>query len=318
VQVLVLDGAMASSVAITVDVLDTANRICRTAGHPPAFSLVQTGSGATGSHPNQRPEDAARPDLIVVPGLGMTTEREVTERLARPDAAQARQALRAAADDGTALASSCSGVFLLAAAGVLRSRRATTSWWLAPLFRRLFPEVLLEPDELVVADPPVTTAGAALAQIDLMLTLVAAWGGGELADRCAQYLVVDRRRSQSPYLALADVAATDRDVARARQWALANLNDALSVNDLAAAVHLSPRTFARRVREATGLSPIRFLRRLRVDKAVGLLRTTTLTVDAVARAVGYADPTTLRRAMREELGHGPRAARHGQRPPPSA
>ncbi|GAA0246992.1 helix-turn-helix domain-containing protein [Saccharothrix mutabilis subsp. mutabilis] len=292
VRVLALEGAMATSVAITFDVLDTANRV---EGRP-VFRV--TGDAA---------------DVVVLPGLGLTSGAEVRALLGRPDARAAGEVLVDAVARGAEVATSCSGVFLPAALGLLDGRRATTSWWLAPLFRRLHPGVELDAEALVVRDGPLTTAGAAMAHLDLMLTLVARHGGAELADRCARYLLADVRASQSAYMALGFLTAADADVAAAERWARARLADDVSVADVAAAVGMSTRTFARRVERATGLSPVRFLQRLRVETAVDLLTTTRLPVEDIARRVGYADPTTLRRVLRRETGRGPRDHRGGER-----
>lgn len=307
VLVLDLDGAMATTVALTHDVLDTANRLSRRSGPDDGFEIR--------AWTEQAPDDLTLPlDLVVVPGLGMRSEQEVEERLAAPDARAAASWLGAAAAAGTEVAASCAGVFLLAETGLLDQRRATTTWWLASVFARRYPAVRLTPADLVVTDGAVTTAGAAMAHLDLMLTLVGRHGGEALARQCARYLAVDRRRSQSPYVAHGSRTAADGDVAKAREWALQHLDSPLGVIDLAAAVHLSPRTFTRRVGEATGMPPARFLRRLRVERAVELLQNTDLAVTEVALAVGYGEPTALRRAMAQELGMTPREVR-GQQPP---
>jgi transcriptional regulator GlxA family with amidase domain len=320
VEILVLKGAMASSVAVSLDVPATANRLRAASGDEPPFSVRVAGSGAAAARaiaglPRGSP-DARPADLVVVPGLGMRNEREIAARLAAPDAVRARRTLLETVARGGAIAASCSSSFLLAAAGLLDGRRATTTWWLAPLFRRLHPAVRLDTEALVVVDGPVTTAGAAMAQTDLMLSLVARWAGPRLADRCARYLLLDQRRSQSRYMALGLLSAGDERVARAQAWACAHLASDFSVEDLAAAVALSPRTFARRVERVTGLSPVRFLRRLRVERAVELLETTRLPFEEIARQVGYAEPTTLRRALRHDLGRGPRDLRAGPGPFP--
>ena len=307
VLVLDLEGALATSVAITVDVLDTANRVALASGRADQFRVQRwVGHGDAGA--------TGPVDLVVVPGLGMRNAHEVRSRLARHDARAAAQCLREAAAAGSEIASSCAGVFLLAEAGLLDQRRATTTWWLAPLFARRYPGVRLTPADLVVTDGPMTTAGAAMAHMDLMLTLVGRHGGEALARQCARYLAVDRRRSQSPYVMPETLEGADSAVAIARTWALQHIDTRMGVSDLAAAAHLSPRTFARRVSEATGMPPARFLRRLRVERAVELLHNTDLAVTEVAHAVGYSDPTALRRAMGQELGMGPRAVR-GQRIP---
>ncbi|MEU1437270.1 GlxA family transcriptional regulator [Streptomyces sp. NPDC005775] len=305
VRVLDLEGAMATSVAITVDVLDTANRLALRSGRADQFDVQPWVANGYG--------DATDPvDLVVVPGLGMRNTQEVRSRLAAPDARAGAHYLKEAAAAGSEIAASCAGVFLLAEAGILDQRRATTTWWLAPLFACRYPAVRLTPADLVVTDGPVTTAGAALAHLDLMLTLVGRHGGEALARECARYLAVDRRRSQSPYVMPETIEGADSDVAIARSWALQHLDTSIGVRDLAAAAHLSPRTFTRRISEATGMSPARFLRRLRVERAVELLHNTDLAVTGVAHAVGYSDPTALRRAMSQELGMSPRTVR-GQR-----
>ena len=309
VRLLDLEGALASSVAITLDVLDTANRLSHRSGHADLFE-IHNWSEAEQDHSNVT--DPV--DLVVVPGLGMRNKHEVHSRLAQPDAGDAARYLKAATAAGSQIATSCAGVFLLAEAGILDHRRATTTWWLAPLFARRYPAVRLTPADLVVTDGPVTTAGAAMAHLDLMLTLVWRHGGEQLARQCARYLAVDRRQSQSPYVMPETMGGLGSDVAMARSWALQNLDARIGVNDVAAAVHLSPRTFTRRVSDATGMSPARFLRRLRVERAVELLHNTDLGVVDVAHAVGYSDPTALRRSMNQELGMSPRTIREQRIP----
>ncbi|NNC27897.1 helix-turn-helix domain-containing protein [Longimicrobium terrae] len=314
VDVMALAGAMPSSVAITADVIATANRLAAMEGRSPVFGPRFSGSGrrmagqlCTGvPAPKGTPGDA---EIVIVPGLGATTEPGVLERIGRGDARTAIRALKQAAARGGEIAASCSSVFLLAEAGLLDGRRATTTWWLAPLFGRMYPAVQLDADAMVVAEGPVTTAGAAMAQLDLMLALVTRHGGPELAERCARYLLLDGRRSQARYMALGYLSEADPDVVRAERWARAHLHTGISAAELAAAAGLSTRTFARRVERATGLSPVRFLQRLRVERAVELLETTSCTVEEIARRVGYAEPTTLRRILRRNAGVRPRDVR---------
>jgi transcriptional regulator GlxA family with amidase domain len=170
--------------------------------------------------------------------------------------------------------------------------------------------VKLSADQLVVVDGPFTTAGAAMAQMDLMLGIVAVCAGRRLADNCARYLLLDDRRSQSRYMALSHLAAQDPQVSQAEAWVRRRLGENFTVDDLAAAVGLSPRTFGRRVARVTGLSPIRFIQRLRIDTAVHLLETTRNSVENIAHRVGYAEASTLRRIMRRELKRSPAEIRN--------
>lgn len=314
VEVLVLKGAMASSVALTLDLLATANQVRASSGRTPAFRVRISGSGARAarammSAAARGAAPTGRAAIIVVPGLGLTTEAAVTSRLARRDAVAAQRILAEAVANGAEVCTSCSGTFLFARSGVLGGRRATTTWWLAPLFRRLHPDVRLDTDALVVTDGRVTTAGAAVPRDDRKHQIDLRHGGARLADQCARYLLLDQRRSQARYMALGFLAAADERVARAEAWARARLGEDFKIDDLAAAVGLSPRTFARRIERTTGLSPVRFLQRLRVERAIELLETSRLSLDQIAREVGYAEPSTLRRLIRQTGGERPRALR---------
>lgn len=316
VELQVLKGVMPSSVAITADVLATANRLRQASGRPPVFAVRVRGSAAGdvrglvhGVMPLPRGLTGRDADLVIVSSLVTVAEEAVMTRLAQRDALQLQRDLARAAGRGAHVAASCSAVFHVARAGLLDGRRATTTWWLAPMFRRMFPQVTLDADEMIVTDGRITTAGAAMAHLDLMLAIVERYGGPEIAMRCARFLLLDGRRSQSRYMALGFLAAQDAQVARAGKWARAELANGPTVDALAAAAGLSPRTFARRVVRATGLSPVQFLQRMRVERAVELLETTTLSVEEIARQVGYAEPTTLRRLLRREAGRRPRELR---------
>lgn len=306
IEVLILAGSSPSSVALTLELLATANQLAaRRAGGGP-FRVWTSGSGAEAwSAVMGAAAPGARPDLVIVPGLALTDAEAIERRLQDPDTQSAAARLAWARDEGIEVATSCSGAFLLARAGLLDGRRATTSWWLAPLLARMHPDIELVMDELIVRDGGVTTAGAAMAQMDLMLSLVARLGGASLAARCSRYLLMDERRSQSRYMALSYLAAADDHVARAEAWARGRLDQDLKVADLAAAAGLAPRTFARRVERATTLSPIRFLQRMRIEAATDLIETTRLPVEEIARRVGYADPSALRRIMQRDGGLRP-------------
>jgi len=208
-------------------------------------------------------------------------------------------------DAGAMLAASCASTFLLAEAGLLDGRRATTTWWLAPLFRQRYPDVALAADRMVVADWPIATAGAAMAQMDLMLAVVGKFAGPKLANACASYLLLDERRSQVPFMAISYLASQHPKIAKAEKWVRENIARDFSMEELAAAVALTPRTFARRIAATCGASPIQFVQRIRLETARYLLETTRLPVDEIARRVGYAEPSTLRRLIRRDTKHSP-------------
>lgn len=314
--IIALEGALATSVAITIDVLAMANRICDAQNRSMPFDVRLSGSGARYFRPFLAFPEAqhACPDLLIIPAQGLSKADSYARRLAQDDAEAARAEIADAAAAGAHVASSCTGTLLLASTGLLASRTATTAWWLAPTFRDMFPEVILDTSELVHADGPFTTAGAAMAQMDLTVGLVAQYAGADIADACARRMVLDERRSQIPYMAIGLLAASDASVARAAAWARSRLGQHIPVNDLAAAAGLSPRTFARRVSGATGLSPIQFLQQMRLERAVELIETTNLAFEEIAYQVGYSDQSTLRGLLRRTLGAGPRELRAKARP----
>lgn len=314
--IIALDGALATSVAITIDVLAMANRICDAQNRPMPFDVRISGSGAKNFRPFLAFPEAQHgcPDLLIIPAQGLSKADSYARRLSEDDAEAARVEIKEAAAAGAQVASSCTGTLLLASTGLLASRSATTAWWLAPIFREMFPEVALDTSELVLADGLFTTAGAAMAQMDLTVGLVARYAGADIADACARRMVLDERRSQVPYMAIGLLAASDASVSRAAAWARSRLGEPVAVNDLAAAAGLTPRTFARRVTAATGLSPIQFLQQMRLERAVELIETTGLAFEEIAYQVGYSDQSTLRGLLRRTLGVGPREIRAKARP----
>lgn len=317
VTILALETALASSVTITIDVLAMANHVCASLGRPPAFAVQLAGPGAHLFRPFLAFPEAAHevPDLFIIPAQGLSKADDYQARLVAPDAVAAAALIVKAATAGAHIASSCTGTLLLASTGLLDRRRATTAWWLAPVFHDLYPAVALDTAELVLTDGSVTTAGAAMAQMDLMVGLIARYAGADVAEACTRRMLLDERRSQTPYMAIGLLAASSESVARAASWARSRLGERIGVNDLAAAVGQSARTFSRRVTSATGLSPIQFLQQLRVEQAIELIETTTLSFEEVAFRVGYSDPSTLRGLIRRGAGISPREIRTRARPP---
>jgi len=315
VELIALEGALASGLGITADILATANRMAQNAGKPPAFALRLAGSAAPALRPMLRPlpRTAGPADSVILPGAGFLNETAVNHGLSRPDVIAARKRLTRASESGAWIVASCSSVFILASTGLLAERSATTTWWLAPLFRRLFPTVRLEAASLVVVDGRLITAGAAMAQTDAMLALVSRVCGAAIARLCARYLLLDERQSQEPYMTLAALASADPHVAKAHAWALTRIEVRVAIDEMAAAVGLSHRTLARRIEHVTGLSPVRFLQRLRMERALHLMDTTRLPFETIASRVGYAESSTLRRIFKDS-GLSARAIR--SRPAP--
>ena len=299
VAVVEIDGCLASGAAITYDVLATANRI--STSRRARFEVTTLRYG-----PRRRGGQLRGADLVVVPGLGSASADELERKLATTACRRASDMLATAFADGAMLAASCASSFLLAETGLLDGRQATTTWWFAPLFRQRYPNVDLQTERMVVADWPIATAGAAMAQMDLMLAVVARFASPGLAKGCANYLLLDERHSQAPFMAINYLASQDPKVARAEKWVRNNIAREFTIKDVADAVALAPRTFARRLEATCGVSPIQFVQRIRIETARTLLETTRLSVEQIAREVGYAEPSTLRRLIRRDTRHSPR------------
>lgn len=300
VAVLEIQGCLASSAAITHDVMATANGISAAGKRALPFDVDRVRCGSGRNRAGLRGAE-----LIIIPGLGTASADELDQKLKSPACRRARGMLVEAFGSGATLAASCASTFLLAEAGLLDGRRATTTWWLAPLFRRRYPKVELVTDRMVVADWPIATGGAAMAQMDLMLAVVGRFAGPGLAKACANYLLLDERRSQAPFMAVAYLAGQDPKMAKAESWVRANIARDFGIDELAEAVALAPRTFARRMAATCGITPIQFVQRIRVETAQYLLETTRLSVDEIARKIGYAEPSTLRRLIRRDTKHSP-------------
>ena len=241
-------------------------------------------------------------NLIVVPGwrdLDAAPRPEITA------------ALREAVDGGARVASICSGAFLLAHAGLLDGRRATTHWRHAERLARLFPGVRVEPDVLYVDEGNVMTSAGSAAGIDLMLHLVRKDYGAHVANMFARRMVVPPHRDggQSQFVVQPIAVRTNDRIASVADWMAGNLSEAISIEALADRAAMSVRTFTRRFRAATGTAPIEWLVRLRVRRAQDLLETTGLSIDRVAHDAGFGAPETLRHHFRRVVGTTPSAWR---------
>jgi len=315
--VLLLPGAHATSVASTLDMLEAARHMASRQGLPtPRWQVVSAGEPRVPLSNNLWLEAQPLPRRLppgrpawVVPGMGVTSARRAEELLANPGVQAALLLLRRAAARGSVVAASCSSVLALAQAGLLDGRRATVSWWLAPLLRRLAPACTVDETRMVIEDGPVVTGGAAFAQTDLMLWLLRRRFGASLADTIARVLVLDGRQLQSPYIDTAMLHANHDLLSRIEAQVRATLPESPSVRALAEAAAVSPRTLARHVRAATGRSPLALIQSIRLACARALLEGSGLSVEEVAHRVGYGDATALRRLMKKSYGTTPRQMR---------
>ena len=205
-------------------------------------------------------------------------------------------ALHAALDRGARLLSVCSGAFLLAAAGLLDGRRATTHWRYAPTLAARYPAVRVDPGVLYVEDGPVVTSAGTAAALDACLHLLRTEHGSAVANAVARRMVVSPHRSggQAQFVEAAVAPPGDDELAALVAWVQQHLTEPVTVEDLAARALMSPRTFARRFRAATGTTPHQWLLDQRMLLAEQLLEQTDLPVDEIARRCGLGSADTLR------------------------
>jgi transcriptional regulator GlxA family with amidase domain len=223
--------------------------------------------------------------------------------------------LRLAAAGARRVASVCTGAFLLAAAGLLDGRRATTHWQRAQLFARQFPKVRVEPDRIFVRDGNIWSSAGITAGIDLALALIGEDFGDEVAKRTAQQLVVHFRRpgGQSQFSALLDLGPPDGRFTGVLAWARERLGERLPVERLADRAAMSPRHFARAFAAETGATPAKAIERLRLEAARVHVETGSEPIDRVAAITGFGDPERMRRAFVRTFGQPPQALRRSAR-----
>ena len=209
------------------------------------------------------------------------------------------------------IASICTGAFVLAAAGLLNGRRATTHWANARDLKRRYPAVKVEEDRIFIADDKVWTSAGMTACIDLSLALVEADLGFDLSKSVAQKLVVYHRRTggQSQFSAMLELESKSDRIRHALDYAKRNLRKTLSVGELARMVNLSARQFSRAFRAETGQSPAKAIESLRVEAAKSLVEESRHSIDVVARETGFTDPERMRRAFIRKFGHPPQTFR---------
>lgn len=265
---------------------------------------VPTMSGY-GIVPSDDESALVRADTVIVPGTGL---REARYEGTLPES------VRAALDlvrPRARLVSICTGAFVLAAAGRLDGRPATTHWSHVDAFRRLYPQVRLDESLLFVDDGDVLTSAGLSAGVDLCLHLIRRDHGAAAANGVARYCVVPpwRDGGQAQFIDRPVPARPEDTTVGARAWALEHLDEILDVARLAREARMSVRTFNRRFREETGRSPGAWLAEQRVDHARHLLESTDLTVDDVARRAGLGTGASLRQHLRAAVGVSPLAYR---------
>ena len=240
-------------------------------------------------------------DTIIIPGL--------FDPLGYQDAALF-ESLRAAARRGARLASICTGACILAAAGLLDGLAATTHWEIAPALQAAFPAIAVEPDVLFVDNGTVLTSAGLASGLDLCLHIIRKDYGAAVAGQSAEFFVLPPERDGGHKQRLRRQPGTPGSpVAALQMWMLENLHAPLTLRDMAGQGCMSVRTLNRKFREQTGQAPMLWLKKARIRRAQALLESSSLAVEQIGEAVGFASPSAFREAFRRLVGVSPSAWR---------
>lgn len=293
-------GAMLSAVQGLREIFLLANRICAQNGFEREFEviLLTPEDIAGGGY-----EDHRLQVLIMTPCL------EGKYHL-QPDAHLNRW-MQQHHSQGAVVCSVCAGAFLLAASGILDGRPATTHWDLAERFATDYPRVKLDINKILINDGDIITAGGLMAWMDLGLELVAQFTQPQIMRQLGKYLIIDTGAREQRYYQSFNPKLDhgDRLVLKTQHHLQACFHEHISISDLPDMVHLSERTFLRRFVKATGLKPMQYLQRLRIQKACDLLEASADTIEAIAEQVGYEDTSAFRKIFIKTTGLTPKEFR---------
>jgi transcriptional regulator GlxA family with amidase domain len=252
--------------------------------------------------------DARPAQLIMVPGISLIDPGELLSALERlqPTGHWLKQQHAA----GSWLAATCTGVFMLADAGLLDGRRATTTSWFEQLFQQRYPQVHFDDSGTIVAVERIACSGGAFSYVDLTLYLIEQLASRELARACARYIVMDNRRgARAPELIRHHARTHDPLVVKADRWMRANMRRDISVQDIADQMAVSTSTLMRRFKEATGTSPLEHLQKIRLEAGKALLANSKLRMDQILERIGYQDDSAFRRLFKRHTNLSPREYR---------
>lgn len=313
VVLLGMDGVIATSILGTADLFDVANLIGRRiGGQEDLFQVLRVSPNGQAFRCSNGVEigvdgDLSRVqpgDILFTPAYRVSRGSDVDPLLSRWQAVgpwlhQVQASLEL-------LVAHCSGVFMLAEAGVLDGGRATTAWWLHSALGRRYPAVSVETDDVWVQWRNILTGAATSAFYDITLQVIERYAGKHFARLLAKYMMLDNQRaSQAPYAILPAGEIDDPLMNRAEQWLRANLQREFRVEELADAMAVSPRTLIRRFQKHLGESPQSYTQKIRIEKSKILLETTRLRLSEVVARCGYNDESAFRRLFKRYCGVSP-------------
>jgi transcriptional regulator GlxA family with amidase domain len=320
------DGAVSSSIA-PLEVFFAAGtrwNLCVSANPEPRFSVTTvsvdgkpvTGGAGVRVMPDKPLSAVTRTDLVFIPAGGTDIDALIEKNAPTIPWLQELHA------NGALIAGVCTGVAILAEAGLLDGRRATTHWAVADHYKQRYPKVDWQPQLLVTEDRGILSGGGVYASIDLALYIVEKLCGRDIAIGCAKSLVVQMPRTYQTGFSVVPFGSDHADavIRRAEDWLHNRFPDDIDLDHLAGELKLTPRTFLRRFKAATGETPLVYLQRLRTDAAKRFLEEDRMTIQEVGLAVGYEDVAFFRDLFKRHVGLTPGAyrGRYGRSLQPTA
>lgn len=249
-------------------------------------------------------ENMANAQVVLIPGFSLIDTNVLVESIERNR--DLTDWLKTQYAQAAWLAASCTGNFLLAEAGLLDGRPATTTTWFAEFLAQRYPKVQVEADTVLVESERLVCAGGAMTYVDLSLYMIEKFAGRELADLCARYIVLDNRRpTQTPEAMRHHAQTRDSVITKAEKWMRANLRSDLRVADIAEHVAVSERTLMRRFQKVTGMSPQAYLQRLRLEAGKALLANSPFRLTQILERIGYRDDGSFRRQFKRYTNLSP-------------
>jgi transcriptional regulator GlxA family with amidase domain len=331
---LVFEGFQSSGIFGPLDVFNVLNTLWKQQGnHEPLYQCqlvarecgpVTTSNGTqvladvSLRDIEQQTSQGTLPDVVLIPGIHHTGLEDLIQKLTRlgPE----MRWLQSLHQQGVVISANCSGVFLLAEAGLIKDGEATTAWWLSTLFQQRYPSIQLDTQRQIIQQRRLYCTGAMSANISAMLQIAESHTGRQLVIDCARTMLIDANQDHmAPYLFLQSQSDhQDTLILSVESWMQRHISQPLDLKTLATAHHVSERTLSRRFQAAHQISPGQYLQQLRIRHASLLLQNTNLSLERVGERAGYGSASTFRRLFKQATGQTPKAYRQLRQTPDSS
>ncbi len=312
VTIIVPNGpTVLSSIVGPFKVLNQANSCLVRAGRAPVFQVELAGiaaktvlyQGRFEVHPDVFISDVAKTDLVIIPAISQVDNMPAMLELNKEFVPWIQQQR----SQGAEIASLCTGAFLLASTGLLAGKRCVTHWMAAEGFRKMFPDVKLMPEKIIIDENGIYSSGGAYSFLNLVIHLVEKYCGRDIAVFCSKMFEIDIERScQAPFAIFSGQKEhEDEPVKKAQAFMENNVAEKISMDKLAAMLALSRRNFERRFKKATANTPVEYLQRVKIEVAKKSLESGSDNINEVMYAVGYSDGKAFRTTFKKITGLSP-------------